>query len=101
VPWGELAFTRYLGEDRAPGRAHDASAVLETGRRLATPLLVDHGLADKFLEPQLRPERLEAAAATAGQILTLRRHAGYDHNYYFIATFVEDHLRHHAALLAA
>jgi S-formylglutathione hydrolase len=101
VPWGELAFTRYLGEDRATWRAHDASALLETGRRLATPLLVDHGLADKFLEPQLRPERLEAAAATAGQILTLRRHAGYDHNYYFIATFVEDHLRHHAALLAA
>jgi S-formylglutathione hydrolase len=96
VPWGELAFNRYLGADRS---AHDASALLEDGRRFAGTLLVDQGLADKFLERELRPERLEAAAAQAGQALELRRHAGYDHSYYFIATFVEDHLRHHARQL--
>jgi S-formylglutathione hydrolase len=101
VPWGELAFSRYLGEDRAAWRAHDAAALLEQGRRATGTLLVDQGLGDKFLDVQLRPERLEAAAAAAGQPLELRRHAGYDHNYYFIATFVEDHLRHHARVLSA
>ena len=99
VPWGELAFSRYLGADRSAWRAHDASALLEDGRRFAGTLLVDQGLADKFLERELRPERLEAAAARAGQALELRRHAGYDHSYYFIATVVEDHLRHHARQL--
>lgn len=99
VPWGELAFSRYLGDDRTAWRAHDAAALLESGRRAAGSLLVDQGLADKFLDAQLRPERLEAAARAAGQPLTLRRHTGYDHSYYFIATFVEDHLRHHAAIL--
>ena len=63
------------------------------------PFLVDQGLADKFLERELRPELLEAACAAAGQGLRLRRHAGYDHSYYFIATFIDDHLRHHAAAL--
>jgi len=62
-------------------------------------ILVDQGLADKFLEPQLMPERLEAACAKAGQPLTLRRHAGYDHSYYFVSTFMADHLRHHAERL--
>lgn len=99
VPWGEYAFTRYLGDDRTAWQRHDASALLASGHRLATPLLVDQGLDDKFLERELKPERLEAVAAEVGQPLTLRRHAGYDHGYYFIASFVEDHLRHHARLL--
>jgi S-formylglutathione hydrolase len=97
VPWGELAFSRYLGDNRAMWHAHDASALLASGRRFAGTLLVDQGLADKFLDTQLRPERLEQAASD--QPLVLRRHAGYDHSYYFIATFVEDHLRHHATVL--
>ncbi|HCX81491.1 MAG: S-formylglutathione hydrolase [Curvibacter sp. RIFCSPHIGHO2_12_FULL_63_18] len=97
-PWGHKAFAGYLGEDREAWVAHDASALM--GRR-STPLLVqgilvDQGLADKFLEVQLHPHLFEAACATAGQPLTLRRHAGYDHGYYFISTFMEDHLRHHA-----
>jgi S-formylglutathione hydrolase len=98
VPWGEKAFSAYLGPDRARWLEHDASALLSRGR-LDTELLVDQGLADKFLTSQLRPEALEAAAAAAGQPLTLRRHDGYDHSYWFIQTFVDDHLRWHAARL--
>jgi S-formylglutathione hydrolase len=98
VPWGEKAFTGYLGVDRAAWQAWDATALLATARLPGTPL-VDQGLADKFLERELRPELLEAACARVGQPLRLRRHEGYDHSYYFIATFVEDHLRHHAEAL--
>jgi S-formylglutathione hydrolase len=98
APWGHKAFAGYLGEDRTAWAAHDATALIEAGHR-APPLLIDQGLADKFLALQLQPERLEAACAAAGQPLTLRRHAGYDHGYHFIATFIEDHLRHHAAAL--
>ncbi|OYQ42618.1 S-formylglutathione hydrolase [Rhodoferax sp. TH121] len=97
-PWGHKAFAGYLGEDRAAWAAHDASTLMA---QRSTPLfaqgiLVDQGLADKFLELQLHPHLLEAACAKAGQPLTLRRHTGYDHGYYFISTFMEDHLRHHA-----
>lgn len=97
-PWGHKAFAGYLGEDRTAWAAHDASALMS---QRSTPLfaqgiLVDQGLADKFLEAQLHPHLFEAACAKAGQPLTLRRHAGYDHGYYFISTFMEDHLRHHA-----
>lgn len=97
-PWGHKAFAGYLGEDRAAWAAHDASALMA---QRSTPLfaqgiLVDQGLADKFLEVQLHPHLFEVACAKAGQPLTLRRHAGYDHGYYFISTFMEDHLRHHA-----
>ncbi len=99
VPWGEKAFSRYLGEDRAAWAAYDAVELVRAGRRAASPLLVDQGTSDKFLERELRPELLEAACAAAGQPLELRRHEGYDHSYYFIATLVEDHLRHHARLL--
>lgn len=98
VPWGEKAFRRFLGEDRAAWTAHDATALIEAGARLP-PLLVDQGLADKFLQEQLQPERLEAACAHAGQPLTLRRHAGYDHGYWFIQSFVAEHVAHHAAAL--
>lgn len=98
-PWGEKAFGGYLGEDRSLWRAHDASALIEDGRR-CPPILVDQGLADSFLPTQLNPERLEQVCAAAGQPLSLRRHEGYDHGYYFISTFMADHLAHHAGLLS-
>jgi S-formylglutathione hydrolase len=97
-PWGVKAFTGYLGADRSSWAAHDACELIRAGGRLP-PLLVDQGLADKFLAEQLHPDRLEAACRDAGQPLTLRRHAGYDHGYYFIASFIEEHLRFHARVL--
>lgn len=97
-PWGEKALSGYLGDDRAAWRRHDAAALIEDGARL-DELLVDQGEADSFLENQLKPELLEAACARAGVPLTLRRQPGYDHSYYFIATFMEDHLRWHAGRL--
>lgn len=99
VPWGHKAFSRYLGADRSAWETYDACALLRAGKRFASAPLVDQGLADTFLASQLQPERLEAACADAGQPLTLRRHAGYDHGYFFIASFIESHLRHHAAVL--
>ncbi|ODU45526.1 MAG: S-formylglutathione hydrolase [Lysobacteraceae bacterium SCN 69-123] len=99
VPWGQKAFPRYLGEDRAAWRAYDATALVEDGHRFSGELLIDQGLDDKFLDAQLKPELFEAACAQAGQALRVRRHAGYDHSYWFIQSFVEDHLRHHAAAL--
>ena len=99
-PWGEKAFTRYLGEDRAAWAAHDATELIRSGAR-APSLLVDQGLGDKFLDTQLRIDEFETACREAGQSLTLRRHAAYDHGYYFIASFVEDHLRFHADALKA
>jgi S-formylglutathione hydrolase len=100
--WGIKAFSGYLGDDRIEWAAHDASELMRAQRSAPYPrgILIDQGLADKFLaEQQLLPETFEAACAQAGQPLTLRRHAGYDHGYYFIATVVEDHLRHHASVL--
>lgn len=99
VPWGEKALGRYLGPDRAAWRAHDAVALIEDGARVAE-LLVDQGEADNFLAEQLRPELLEAACAAAGIPLTLRMQPGYDHSYYFISTFMADHLRWHAERLS-
>ncbi len=99
-PWGEKAFGGYLGDDRATWAAHDATELVKAGRK-APPLLIDQGLADNFLAAQLHPHLFEAACAQAGQPLTLRRHEGYDHGYYFIASFIEDHLRHHAQTLCA
>jgi S-formylglutathione hydrolase len=98
VPWGEKALGRYLGEDRAAWRAHDAVALIEDGARVPD-LLVDQGEADTFLAEQLRPDLLEAACAAAAIGLTLRLQPGYDHSYYFISTFMADHLRWHAARL--
>ncbi|MDZ7937769.1 MAG: S-formylglutathione hydrolase [Rhodoferax sp.] len=97
-PWGHKAFAGYLGEDRATWAAHDASALMaqRSAPLFAQGILVDQGLADKFLDSQLHPHLLEAACAKVGQPLTLRRHAGYDHGYYFISSFMDDHLRHHA-----
>lgn len=98
VPWGEKAFAGYLGPDRACWRAHDAVALIEDGARVPE-LLVDVGEADPFLERELRPELLERACREAGIACTLRRQAGYDHSYYFISTFMADHLRWHAERL--
>lgn len=102
-PWGRKAFPRYLGSDTAAWQPYDAvELVRAAGRALLPEILVDQGLADKFLiAGQLLPELFEEACRVAKQPLRLRRHAGYDHNYYFISTFVQDHLEHHAQILAA
>jgi len=98
VPWGQKAFAGYLGEHPTAWAKYDTVELLKT-RTFPGELLVDQGLADKFLERELKPELLEAACKAAGQPLRLRRHAGYDHSYYFIATVMEEHLRHHALAL--
>ena len=100
VPWGEKAFRAYLGEDRSRWRAHDAVALIADGARL-DEMLVDVGAADPFLDEQLKPELLEAACREAGIALTLNRREGYDHSYYFISTFMADHVRWHAERLSA
>lgn len=99
VPWGQKALPRYLGDDAKTWRPYDAVALIEDGHRFPGTMLVDQGYADKFLEPQLQYWRLDAAARAAGQALTLRVHAGYDHSYWFIQSFMEDHLLHHAQAL--
>ena len=99
VPWGQKALRHYLGEDPDAWRKHDTVALIEDGARVPE-LLVDVGDADPFLEKELRPGLLERACADAGIPLTLRRQPGYDHSYYFISTFMADHLRWHADRLA-
>jgi S-formylglutathione hydrolase len=94
-PWGRKAFAGYLGDDQRAWRAWDATALLQD-RGFAGEILVDQGEDDEFLATQLLPDRLEEAARQANVPLTLRRHPGYDHSYYFIATFIGDHIRHHA-----
>jgi len=100
-PWGIKAFRGYLGEDESSWAAHDASLLMQAQTAPPYPqgILVDQGLADKFLDEQLKPELFEAACQAVGQPLTLRRQAGYDHSYYFIASFMADHVRHHAQSL--
>ncbi|MDP3857221.1 MAG: S-formylglutathione hydrolase [Stagnimonas sp.] len=97
VPWGQKAFARYLGPHPADWQAYDACELL---RQATYPghILVDQGLSDQFIS-QLQPDVLEATAQQVGQSLQLRRHAGYDHGYYFVQSFVHDHLAHHARLL--
>lgn len=99
--WGQKAFGRYLGGDCTAWAAHDACALIQSrGALFPSGILVDQGLADQFLsEKQLLPELLEAACAKVGQPLTLRRHVGYDHGYYFLSTFVADHLAFHSEKL--
>lgn len=96
-PWGQKAFSGYLGTDQAAWRAYDATELMADSVAPPFPkgILIDQGLADKFLAEQLYPEAFEQACRAVGQPLELRRHAGYDHGYYFISTFVEDHLRFH------
>jgi S-formylglutathione hydrolase len=98
VPWGEKALGGYLGADRVAWRSHDAVALIEDGARVPD-LLVDQGEADSFLAEQLRPQLLQEACRAAGIPLTLRMHQGYDHSYYFISTFMADHLAWHAERL--
>lgn len=99
-PWGQKAFTNYLGSDQQQWRGYDASELVRTSQ-LKHPILIDQGTADSFLEKQLLPHVFEQACAEVGQPLMLRMQQGYDHSYYFIATFVADHLHHHATILCA
>jgi S-formylglutathione hydrolase len=99
-PWGVKAFSGYLGDARDAWAEYDASQLVARGR-FPGPILIDQGLSDKFLAEQLKPEVFESAARAVGQELEIRRHDGYDHGYYFIASFVADHLRHHARALGA
>ena len=97
-PWGQKAFSHYLGADQADWRAYDATELVQTAQ-LNFPILIDQGMADSFLTTQLMPDLFAAACARVGQPLTLRRQERYDHSYYFISTFIEDHLKHHAEAL--
>jgi len=97
-PWGQKAFSHYLGADQADWRAYDATELVQTAQ-LNFPILIDQGMADSFLTTQLMPDLFAAACARVGQPLTLRRQERYDHSYYFISSFIEDHLRHHAEAL--
>ncbi|PSB18285.1 S-formylglutathione hydrolase [filamentous cyanobacterium CCP2] len=97
-PWGQKAFTNYLGSDRESWKAYDASELV-IQRPFHDTILIDQGMADSFLEKQLMPDVFEQACAAAGQSLQLRRQDGYDHSYYFISSFMADHLRHHAERL--
>jgi S-formylglutathione hydrolase len=95
-PWGEKALSGYLGAERGAWREYDATALIEDRGWRGPPLLVDQGTADQFLESQLRPQLLAQACSRAGVPLDLRLQEGYDHSYFFIASFIEDHLRFHA-----
>lgn len=97
-PWGQKAFRHYLGENQQLWRKYDATALIENGFRVPE-LFIDQGLNDQFLTEQLHPEQLEKICESADQKLTLRYHQGYDHSYYFISTFIDDHLQHHRAAL--
>ncbi len=102
VPWGERKiFIMYLGPDREQWKQHDATELIRAGKRFPGKILVDQGEQDPFLHEQLRPELLDEACKAAGQPLTLRMQPGYDHSYWFVQSFIEDHLRHHAAVLCA
>lgn len=98
VPWGKKALPRYLGDDPAAWKDHDACELVQR-YRFDGKILVDQGLGDQFLDEQLQPDAFEKACAEAGQSLESRRHPGYDHGYFFVQTFIEDHLRHHAVAL--
>lgn len=100
VPWGDRKiFIMYLGEDRNEWKRHDACELLRAGARFPGTILVDQGSEDPYLAEQLRPDLLEQACRETGQSLTLRMQPGYDHSYWFVQSFIEDHLRHHAAAL--
>ncbi len=99
-PWGEKALSGYLGDNRDSWHSYDACALVSAARE-RLPLFVDQGAADEFLESQLKPDLLQKACEAYDHPLTLRMHPGYDHSYYFIASFVGDHIAHHAAALAA
>jgi len=101
VPWGQKAFAAYLGEDQDLWKKHDACALVESAAKAQenAEILIDQGLDDPFLQEQLKPHLFEQACAKAGQKLNLRQHEGYDHSYYFIQSFISDHLHHHMKFL--
>lgn len=101
VPWGHKAFAGYIGSDETNWAAHDSCALMQSfGDRASYPsILIDQGSADQFLQEQLKPELFKSACTTAGQKLNLRIQQGYDHSYYFIQTFIDDHIHHHADIL--
>lgn len=101
VPWGNKAFTGYLGADKSAWAQYDAVELLKAGKKFPGKIRVDQGTADKFLAEQLKPELLEAAAQAAGQELDLRQRAGYDHGYFFIQSFISQHIAWHARRLSA
>lgn len=100
VPWGQKAFRGYLGDDEQAWRPYDANQLVQAGFRCPNPILIDQGSADPFLEEQLQPGVFESSCEQAGQPLVSRMQDGYDHSYYFISSFMEDHVRHHAEILA-
>lgn len=99
VPWGIKAFSGYLGENRDDWEPYDATQLIASGHKSASKILIDQGLGDPFLNEQLRPKLFEKACQDAGQPVEIRLHDAYDHSYYFISSFMEDHLRHHAEVL--
>jgi len=101
VPWGQKAFAAYLGDNRAAWKYHDACALVEHVQNPEenAQILIDQGLGDDFLSEQLKPELFEKACKDAGQSLKLRQHEGYDHSYFFIQSFIDDHLEHHKEYL--
>lgn len=102
-PWGQRAFRAYLGDDEAAWREHDASALMQAAgdRSAHAEILIDQGAADAYLVDQLLPERFVEACTTASQALRLRMQPDYDHSYFFVSTFIDDHIEHHRALLSA
>lgn len=98
-PWGEKAFTGYLGADKASWKNHDASQLVQLSKNKDVPILIDQGLSDPFLKEQLKPEIFEAACRQAGQKLLMNYREGYDHGYFFIQSFLDAHLEHHASIL--
>lgn len=98
-PWGHKALGNYFGDDPALSAAHDATELMKISEGAGPAILIDQGLDDPFLDEQLKPYLFEEACAAVGQKLILRRHEGYDHGYFFIETFMEDHIRHHAGIL--
>ncbi len=99
-PWGERAFTGYLGSNRDQWKSYDATSLIQSGHYFDGTILIDQGEADQFLNEQLKPTLFEEACKSANQPILIRRQAGYDHSYYFIASFIEDHINHHAKAMA-
>ena len=98
-PWGHKALGGYIGTEQQSWMQYDAVELIKSGKKVSSPILVDQGKADDFLEEQLKPELLQQACSEHDQALNLRIHDGYDHSYYFIATFMGDHIKHHASVL--
>ncbi len=101
VPWGDKAFSRYLGNDKKDWVKHDATVLMKQAddRQAFPQILIDQGTSDQFLEEQLKPHLFQEACVASNQNLALRMHDGYDHSYYFIQSFMDDHIRHHAKIL--